>query len=187
MLRLIKENSTKSYSLGPIQIMVAPMDKIPDAAEIMVFEEDTSMVLTVDREFLYQEEHPIRTFTDIHNSPKRDPGDLVVKGSSWYALVIDLDADTVCKPSWIEAVYEKVFLTLEKKKVTSAAMHLLGSIHAKTSVDLALKILCGKISRCSLSHLKMIYLIVDKPSIKEIHELLAVCQMPGTGFSSETI
>jgi hypothetical protein len=152
---------------------VTTRENLPDDAEIMVFEEDTKMVLTVDRERIYYGEHIIRTMTDIHNASKYIPGSLAQQGNSWYALVIDLDADFVCQPCWIEEAYAKIFNNIEAKKVAVAGMHLLGSTYGKIPVNQALSMLQAGLTNISSSSLEKIYLVVDRSAVKETCRQLA--------------
>ncbi len=171
-LRLIRGGKPKHYWFAGVQLVVATRETLPDDAEIMVFEEDTKMVLTVDKELIYRGEDSIRTLTDIHNAPKHVPGSLVKQGNSWYALVIDLDAECVCQPCWIEEAYTEIFNTIKAKKVAVAGMHLLGSTYGKIPYDQALRMLHGGLKNRSSPPLKKIYLVVDRSAVKETRRQL---------------
>ncbi len=172
-LKLIKGGRPRWYLFTGIQLAVSTRETLPDKTEIMIFEEDTKMVLTVDKEVTYREEHPIRIMTDIYAPPHHRPGSLVMNGKNWYALVIDLDADVVCQPAWIEEVYEVIFNRLKAKKIRTAGIHLLGSTYGKIPVEQALEMFFAGLKSRALSHLKKIYLVVDDVEVKGTHKQMA--------------
>jgi len=166
-LKLIKGGRSKSVLFSGVKLVVTTREALPDDAEIMVFEEDTKMVLTVDKEVLYQEEHIIRTMTDIYNAPGHIPGSLVIQGKSWYALVIDLDAGVMCQSHWIEEAYREIFSSLDRRGIVTAGMHLLGSIYGKIPVEKALGMLYAGLKNRTFSPLKKIYLVVNIAEVKD--------------------
>lgn len=172
-LKLIRGGRPKYYLFAGVQLVVTTRQALPDVAQIMVFEEDTKMVLTVDKEMTCREEHPIRLMTEIYNSPKHSPGSLVVNGKSWYALVIDLDSDVVCRQLWIEQVYEEIFKNIKTKKVIHAGMHLLGTKYGKIPTEHAVGMLLEGVKNSELSYLKKIFLVIKKSEIKNTHKYIA--------------
>ncbi len=172
-LKLIRGGRPKYYLFAGVQLVVTTRQALPDVAQIMVFEEDTKMVLTVDKEMTYREEHPLRLMTEIYNSQKHVPGSLVVKGNSWYALVIDLDAEVVCQPQWIEQVYAEIFRNIRTKKIIHAGMHLLGNKYGRIPIEHAVGMLLDGLKNSELSCLKKIFLVIKKSEIKNTQEYIA--------------
>ena len=113
-MKLVYGGQAKDIFFRGINITLAPRETPPFSVDVMVFEEDTNLVLTVDQEKEYVMEHPIRIMTDIMNAPKHQPGTVVTNGNSWYAVVIDLDEEPICRKEWCEKAFEQV-LQLAKK------------------------------------------------------------------------
>lgn len=160
-LKLVKKKKKSFCFLSGVQLKVATRESLPASIEVMVFEEDTNMVLTVDKEITYREEHPIHLFTAIHSTQKKKPGTLVINQSSWYALIIDLDEEVICQPRWIESAYNEIFAAFKKQRIGVAALHLLGSIHGKISSALALELLVFALKNYSPPSLRELFVVID--------------------------
>ena len=152
---------------------VIDSESLPYSAEVMVFEEDTNLILTADREIHYQEEHPIRLMTDIMNARKHRPGSLVVKDKSWYAVVIDVNAETMCQPLSVSEAYINVFAHLNSKKIVSAGIHLLGLIHGKMPINQAVNLFLGGLNTQNINCLKHIWVVVSTADIKATRKAIA--------------
>ena len=171
-MELIHGGLAKYTSINGIKVGVASSDELPGTVEVMVFEEDTNLVLTVEKELKYQDKHPIHLMTDIMNTKGHKPGSLVINKNSWYAVVIDVDADTMCKAAWISEAYREMFACLEKKEVRSAGMHLLGSTYGGIPINQAAAFFLKELSSSKVSCLRNIWLIVQHREIKNVQREL---------------
>uniref|UniRef100_UPI004056E6B2 hypothetical protein n=1 Tax=Candidatus Electrothrix sp. TaxID=2170559 RepID=UPI004056E6B2 len=172
LFKVINGGRQKYFSIDGVRVEVTTRNNLPQSAEIMVFEEDTNMILTVDSKIHHQDEHPIRIMTDIYEHAKLKPGVLVTKGKSWYALVIDLDADCICQIPWIRTVYREIFKSIEQNRIKTAGIHLLGSTYGKIPRADALQLFIDGVKESSHPHLEKIVLAVDDSLVGIIKEHL---------------
>ena len=173
-MKLIHGSLSKYTLINGIQIAVAPRDSPPFPVDVMVFEEDTNLILTVDPVIEHEDEHIIRTMTDIMTVKKHKPGSVVVNGNSWYTIVIDLDSDPVCKAEWCERAIEQVLRLALKNKVTGIALPIIGTVHGALSLEEQLKCLLEKVETLSPQVLKQIWLIVPRKQVRIVKEIVTV-------------
>ena len=171
-MKLIHGNRLASICINGVNLAVAPKESPPFSVEVMVFEEDTCLVLTVDPVKEYEPEHPIRTMTDIMNMTTHQPGTVVVNGSSWYAVVIDLNSNTICRKKWCEEALAQLLLIARKTGVQSLALPVLGTIHGNLPVEEQLPILLRKLAVGNNGILKHLWLIAPQEEIKQIQKII---------------
>lgn len=172
-MKLIRGGRSKNISCNGVQMTVIDNESLPYSAEVMVFEEDTHLILTADREIHYQEEHPIRLMTDIMNAGKNSLGSLVVNDRSWYAVVIDVNAETMCHPQSVSQAYKNVFAHLKSKKIVCAGMHLLGLIHGKMVINQAVNLFLGGLHTQNINCLRHVWVVVPTADIKATRSAMA--------------
>ncbi len=166
-MKLLYGGKPKSFLIAGIRVTVVGPDLLSPAG-IMVFEEDTNLILTVDKEIHWQEEHPIRQMTAILRAVKHPPGSLVRNGKNWYAVVIDLDSDIVCRADWIAEAYGKLFTAMEQEEITTAAIHLLGSIHGKIGEKTAVRLLIDGLRTAAPQGLKEVKVFTRSGHVESV-------------------
>jgi len=171
-MKLIHGRLSNDILIKGIKLAIAPKETPPFAVEVMVFEEDTNLVLTVDPIKEYALEHPIRTMTDIMNATKHQLGTVVTNGNSWYAVVIDLDSEPICRQEWCEEALEKILQLVKKTGVMSLALPILGTGHGNLQVELLLPGLIKKLSTGKIGVLKYIWLIAPCRDVKRVREIM---------------
>lgn len=162
-----------TYDISGRQVGVATRESLCHPVEVMVFEEDTNLILTVDKAIYYREIHPIRVMTDIMGAKKHKPGTLVCNGDSWYAVVIDVDDERICQTSWIREAYGNIFKRLEEEKIVCAAMHVLGIIHGGIIVDRAIDFFYEGLKAEPAQYLKRIWLLADEKNVGLVRKGIA--------------
>lgn len=140
--------------------------------DAVVFEEDTHLILTLDRVMTHGEVHPIRLMTDVHTTRPHTPGSLISNDSSWYGVVIDLDREQICRKEWIDSTYEQIGRRISLKRIRTIGVHLLGTIHGKMDVDFCLDRFVSAIGNWRSESLKDVWLIVSETSDLTPHSLL---------------
>lgn len=78
-MRLLHGGKSPIRLANGLQIFISPPNQPPLVPEKMVFEENTNLVLTVDQTMTYEQEHPIRTMTDILHVQHHKPGSVIKK------------------------------------------------------------------------------------------------------------
>lgn len=132
--------------------------------DAVVFEEDTHLILTLDRVMSHGEIHPIRLMTEIHETRPHTPGTLIVNDASWYGVVIDLDQEQICRREWIEEAYENIGRRINLKKVGTIGVHLLGTIHGKMDLQFCLDRFVSAVGRWQCKSLEDVWLIAPESS-----------------------
>lgn len=132
--------------------------------DAVVYEEDTHLILTLDRVMRHQEVHPIRLMTELHASRPHRPGTLIVNDTSWYGVVIDLDLDQVWNPKCIRMVYEEVGRRINLRRVENIGVHLLGTIHGRMDEEACLKLFVSAVGHWRCKNLSNVWLIVSERS-----------------------
>jgi hypothetical protein len=140
--------------------------------DAVVFEEDTHLILTLDRVMTHGEVHPIRLMTELHAARPHTPGSLIINDSSWYGVVIDLDREKICTAEWIDTAYEQVGRRISLKRIQTIGVHLLGTIHGKMDVDFCLDRFVSAVGCWRCESLKEVWLIVSDKSELTTHTLL---------------
>ncbi len=162
----------KTTAINTIQIAVAPKESPPFPVEVMVFEEDTNLILTVDPVIEHKEEHIIRTMTDIMTAETHKPGSVVVNGNSWYAVVIDLDSDPICRKEWCEKAIKQVFQLAEKNRVSSLALPILGTVYGNLQIEYNLQYLLGIVSTMTPCALKRLWIAAPQKDVGQIRKIV---------------
>lgn len=175
-MKLIYGGLSQYIKINGVKVALAPRGKPPFTVEVMIFEEDTNLILTADPVIQYKEEHPIRLMTGIMKAKRHLPGSLVINKSSWYGVVIDLDEEMICRPKNISNVYSQLFERLQKEKIKTAGIHLLGCTHGNILLDEALNLFSEGLNSVALNYPKSIWLIVPENDIRSARKYLA-CKM----------
>lgn len=167
-MKLIRGGLLRRWIIDDIEISVVAQESLPAGVEVMVFEEDTNLILTIDKEMYFEDEHPIRLMTEILRAKKHEPGDLVCNGKSWYAVVVDLNSEKLCDARWVAAAYLQVFSESKKQGVSIMAIHLLGTMHARLAIREAVKVFVDNLKANRPPRLKQVWLIVTTDNIRAV-------------------
>ncbi len=144
--------------------LVADWDRARPQPDALVFEEDTHLVLTVEPKRPIREEHPVRVMTELFQAKAHGPGSLVIKGRRWYAVVIDLDRDPMCRPAWIEEAYREIGRQVASRRLTDIGLHLLGQVHGGLDAETCAELFAGAVEGWRCDTLKNLWLLVPERS-----------------------
>lgn len=128
-LKLLFGGKAKQVTVNRVAVSVAPNSFHPLPLDARVFEEDTHLVLTVDPVMRFSEEHPIRLLNSLPHEKSKKPGTVVINGSSWYAIIHDLDAEPTSRREWVGSAYREILRLAEAHRVQRIGIPLLGSVH----------------------------------------------------------
>ncbi len=171
-MKRIHGDLPKTVLVNGIQVAVAPRESPPFPIEVMVFEEDTNLILTVDPVIDYKDEHIIRTMTDIMTAKKHKPGAVVVNGNSWYAVVINLDQEVICRESWCTEAIDQIIKLTVLNNISSLALPVLGTVHGELQFEKQLQYILGRISFMQPSRLESFWLVVSSAELKRAQEIM---------------
>lgn len=143
----------------------------PLPVDVRVFEEDTHLVLTVDPVMHYTDEHPIRVMTNILEAKSKKPGTIVAEGTSWYAVIHDLDSEPSCREEWIDDAYAASLQLAEKKGIARLGIPLLGTVHGSFKQRESMFSLLTQIRSQSFMQLKNLSILVPKGQVSELRTM----------------
>lgn len=170
--RLIHGGLSDCCRLAGVRCRVATRRTLPLVPEAVVFEEDTHLILTVDKTISYVEFNPLRLLRDLQQAKVRKPGSLVASGKNWYAVVVDLDRQPICTTDWIGEAYSHIGRRIRGEGITVIALHLLGTIHGRIPVAESLTLFVQAVRSWQPGPLKVVWLIVPERWQKEVRQLL---------------
>jgi hypothetical protein len=88
----------------------------------------------------------------------------------------------MCKPDWISTAYQQIFADIEERKITTAAIHLLGTIHGKIAVKDAVNLFVTALQSRTFASLRQVWLIARAECLKEVQlETAELLQQSGAG------
>ena len=111
--------------------------------------------------------------TGILEAKPRRPGSIVTKGSSWYAMVHNLDVEPTCRLEWVVQAYDQVFYLVENKGISWIGIPPLGTVHGTLSLREGLEIFVKQVRGHSFKRLKKISVLAADGCEREMKTILA--------------
>lgn len=165
-LKLLFGGKAKQVNVNGVTVSVAPNSLYPLPVDARVFEEDTHLVLTVDPVMRFTEEHPIRLLNSLSRERSKQPGTVVINGTSWYAVVHDLDAEQTSHRDWVEKAYREIFRLAEARRIHRIGIPLLGSVHGNMKSSESLRLMLEGIRATRFRLLRNIMILVAPALVK---------------------
>jgi hypothetical protein len=162
-LRLIQGGCRSEVSFGSVRIIAGPEDRPPFPVEAVVFEEDTFLVLSADWKKIESEDHPVVILTEAFGMEPEKPGTVVVYEGPplrFLAVVHDLDQDPSWREGWVRKALENIFQEVERRRLGSIALPLLGTKHGSLEKRRFVSLLVEFLEKKSFSHPLRIWLAV---------------------------
>jgi len=167
-LRVIQGGQSSSHRIGTIEVVPATLRTQPFAVDIRVLEEDTWLIMGSAPILHETTSHPIRVMTDLIDQQPHRTGDVLLRGRQWLAVVYDLDQEPLCQAEWIISALQKILALSEQNGITALALPLLGSTHGPMNWDQSLEIIINTLRGHEGTHLRRIWLIVNKDQLQPI-------------------
>jgi len=122
----------------PVRVVVAPGDDPPFEVDAMVVEDDTYFVLGADIEVREPTEHPIRVWTEVHETEPAALGSIRVREGRplrLHAVVHDLSEDPTVKPDSVSTGLTEIFRLVEDHGIRTLGLPILGAVHGRLSAE----------------------------------------------------
>ena len=180
--RVIQGGRRSEVSFGSVRITAAPEDRSPFPVEAAVYEEDSYLVLSADWEKIESEDHPVVILTEAFGMEPEKPGTVVVYEGSplrFLAVVHDLDQDPSWREEWVRKALENIFQEVERQRLGSIALPLLGTKHGSLEKRRFVSLLVDFLEKKSFSHPLRIWLAVPGDPEGEIIEWLETDRKKG--------
>ncbi len=156
-----------------IDVVIAPEPQ--RAADAVVEEEDTYLVLSADREVREPEVARLRAFHEAYTAEPAEPGSVVVREGTptrLLAVVHDLSQDPSWREEWVAATLEAVLVEANLRKVRTLAMPPLGRVHGSLPRERFVVLLRSALQGGTPRHLERICLVVPEEEVEPFRELL---------------
>ncbi|MBI4537964.1 MAG: hypothetical protein HY704_00470 [Gemmatimonadetes bacterium] len=154
---------TNRARLTGIRLIATPSDAAPPfAVDAVVLEEDTYLVLTAERDILEEPEEGLgRLLERAAEWEPEEPGSVIVRTGSplrLLAVVHDLDLDPTWREEWIARALGQVLREVERLRVTSMALPVLGSVHGTFAATRFAQLLQDEIQRAAPRSLRALWI-----------------------------
>jgi hypothetical protein len=159
---------------GPgIEVVVAP--ERPRAADAVVEEEDTYLVLSADPEVREPPVARLRAFHEAYTAEPAEPGSVVVRDGAptrLLAVVHDLSQDPSWREEWVAAALRAVIAEADSRKVRTLAMPPLGRVHGSLPRERFVVLLRSALQAGAPRNLEQICLVVPDHEAEVFRDLL---------------
>jgi len=162
-LRLIRGGRPSRFTMGSVDIVVAPENKPPFRTDAVAYEEDTFLVLSAPAELNEPPEPLIRLLTKLREMKPEKPGSVLVKAPSplqLLAIIHDLNQEPSWKEEWVAKALEGIFRETEQRKLHSLALPFLGTRHGSLGRERFLVLLRSVLKETATHSLKRIWLML---------------------------
>jgi hypothetical protein len=111
----------------------------PFAVEVLVFEEDTYRVLSAGNH-IREIREPLNVLqVEAGEQDSHAAGDLVVRGSRWFAILHDFDKPESYCPESVQQVLEHLCAEVGRAGIRSIGIQALGSFHGPERLETAIQ------------------------------------------------
>lgn len=117
------------------EIVIKPRGASPFEVELVVFEEDTYMLLSAGNFARDTRRDTGGLIHEMEEFTPPAPGELVVKGNRAHAIVHDLGQEPSCRPQWVDAALDALLAHCRRERIRSLAIQPLGCVHGAGTVD----------------------------------------------------
>ncbi len=161
-LRLVANAPPRSLAES-VRVVESARGSAPFAVQAMVFEEDTSLVLSADPQVRDPGEHPVRIMTSLFDHRPEVPGRVLVRGRKPYrvlAIVHDLGEEPTWREEWVVAALEGVLSVCTRLRIEAIGLEPLGSRHGRLPLSRFRELLRGALSAAPPGELQRIWVVL---------------------------
>lgn len=161
-LKLVAKATPRSLAEA-VRIVESKRESAPFAVQAMVFEEDTSLVLSADPQVRDPGEHPVRIMTSLFDHRPEVPGRVLVRGREPYrvlAIVHDLGEEPTWREEWIVAALEGVLSVCIRLRIEAIGLDPLGSRHGRLPLSRFRELLRGALRAAPPGELQRIWVVL---------------------------
>jgi hypothetical protein len=104
----------------------------------VVVEDDTYFVLGADTEVREPKEHPIRVWTEVHETEPAALGSVRVRESRplrLHAVVHDLSDDPTVRPDSVSTALTEILRLVDDRGIRALGLPVLGTVHGKLPAE----------------------------------------------------
>lgn len=174
-LTLIKGGLQSEMEIGRLLIVASPEYSPPFDVDAIAYEEDTFLIMSADKKIRDPDKNMMTLMTNLIEIDPEPLGSVkVVSGKplKFLAIIHDVDREPTWKEEWVENSLREIFLKIEKRKLSSFALPILGTLYGTIEIKCFIKLLKKIIAKTPIKSLKCLWLIVPDRSSRDIINLL---------------
>jgi hypothetical protein len=119
-----------------VRVVVAPAEDFPFEVNAMVFEDDTYFVLGADTEVREPKEHPVRVWTEVHETEPAALGSVRVReGRPLRLHVHDLSDDPTVRLDSVSTALTEILRLVDDRGIRALGLPVLGTVHGKLPAE----------------------------------------------------
>lgn len=150
--------------------------------DAVVLEDDTFLVLSADPTPKATPERPVYLLKQAMQVEPEVPGTVIAKEKAplrLLAVVHDLNQDPSWQEEWISSALVEALRAVEKRKLGSMALQMLGTVHGSLDPARFLKLLEHALATVRCEHLEKIWVVVPGGVGVEVRDQLSAmsCQL----------
>ncbi len=174
-LTMIKGGLQCEMEFCRLRIVASPEHSPPFDVDAIAYEEDTFLIMSADTEIVDPGKNIMTLMTNLIEIEPEPLGSVkIISGNpiKFLAIIHDVDREPTWEEEWIENSLREIFLEIEKRKLSSFALPLLGTLYGNIEIEGFLTILKRIIEKASIKNLRHLWLIVPDRSSRDIINLL---------------
>ncbi len=159
---------------------VAPEEVPTLDLDAVVLEDDTFLVLSADPKPKATPERPVYLLKQAMQVEAQVPGTVITNEKiplRVLAIVHDLDQDPSWKEGWISSALVEAFRAVEKRKLGSMALQMLGTVHGALDPARFSDLLEHALATVRCEHLEKIWVIVPGGVGVEVRDQLSAISL----------
>ena len=166
--------------IGTTHVEVAPPGDT-FAADAVVVEEDTWLILSAKPEVTIPHEHPVRLMTRLLDAHPLPPGTVFLRQGeplTLVAVVHDFGVEPCCRPEWVATALTEILRICRERGLHSLQLPLLGVRHGRLTAATVLALLVHALREDSHGEPKLIRLTVPREEAREVRRGLVASSRP---------
>ena len=158
-------------TIGTIEITVAPPEQPPWNVDVIVEEQDTSLLLGGTHMIRDTEESYAALIGKMQNQTPHVPGQVIVRHTTplrFIAIVYEIGRQSWYRQEWIVTALENIFHAMETYQAGNIALPLLGVTHGRLLSAEFMELLCPVLPAVRASHPEKIWLVTPMTEYRRI-------------------
>lgn len=174
-LRMIKGGLQSEMLFGQVRIVASPEHSQPFEVDAIAFEEDTFLIMSADKEIRDPGNNMMKLMTKLIEFEPEPLGSVkIVQGKplKFLAVIHDVNLEPTWREEWVEGSLHEIFNEIERLKISSFALPLLGTLYGNIDIERFITLLKRSIKKAPIKSLQRLWLIVPDRTSRDIIDLL---------------
>ena len=167
-LHLISDDYGRALIFRGVRIAAAPHDRAPFQVAAVALEEDTNLLMSARAELRAPAEGYGKLVEQMNAFEPLEPGAVVARGDApvrLLAVVHDIEQTPTWKEAWIERALSELLKEVDRRKLGSLCLPVLGSLHGDMSTARFARLLRTSLEQDPPKRLRRIWALVPEEEI----------------------